>query len=113
MIPPRSNRVLPLQLPGGSHGPVEQCVGLAVVEELLLYRIPAQLPPQPGGNELELAECVCADGDLDRSRRLVPPFDGVDEVGPVIGALKELHLVGSDLDVSSEAGWPSSFSRST
>src|ERR1035438_1673308 len=91
-----------LQTPRRTQGPGQLTVGLGVVEEQLLGRVPAQLALQMEGAPGELADGVRAHGDVDVGDGLLPRADTFQEVPLVERADRQVDGDGGERFLRSE-----------
>jgi hypothetical protein len=85
-----------LEVPGASHGAAQHSVGLFVVDELLFFRVPAELSAQPYGNVVQVADGVGADGGVNGTDCLPSALDAFYEIPAVITASRQTNLIGTN-----------------
>ena len=61
------------EAPGASHGAGQHPVGLLVVEEFFFLRVPLELPAQPYGNIIEVADYIARTPVLTRHSDQIGP----------------------------------------
>src|SRR4030042_983733 len=69
-----------LQLPRFAHGPGEHARGLGIAENLLVDRVPGDLPSDANGDVRDLADDIRSHGVVDVADRSPPAMDALDKV---------------------------------
>ena len=86
-------------MPWAPHRTNQHLMSFPVTNELLVSRIPLELPPQPAGNLLDQAKIRSLVSRLDGGDRLAPCLHATDKVGMVAGRISEVCLVWIDTDI--------------
>ena len=69
---------------------------MLVVDELFLFRVPAELSAEPYGDIVKVADGVGADGGVNGADCLLSALDRFYEIPAVIIASRQTDLVGAD-----------------
>lgn len=83
-------------MPGASHGAGQHSVGLFVVDELLFFRVPAELSAEPYGDIIHVADGVGTNGGVYGADCLSAALDAFYKIPAMIIASRQADLVGAD-----------------
>lgn len=85
-----------LQMPWTSHRPHQHSVGLFIINEFFLIRIPFEFAAQPYDNIVQMADCIGANSGFNRTNRFLPGLDAIYEITAMIITSRQANFIGTN-----------------
>ncbi len=85
-----------LQVPWTPHRSRQHPVSLSVVDKFLFFGIPSEIPAQPYGNIILVADGVRANSGFDGANRFLSGLNAIQEIATMISRSRQMYLIGTN-----------------